>query len=72
MGDLGFTQVSEFMGVNGIDYVGPLRPDIQQVTIFSAGLFKGASSPETAKELVKFLTSPEVVPLLKKRGLEPR
>jgi molybdate transport system substrate-binding protein len=49
MGDLGFTQVSEFMGVNGIDYVGPLRPDIQQVTIFSAGLFKGASSTETAR-----------------------
>ena len=51
-GDLGFTQVSEFMSVNGIDYVGPLRPDIQQVTIFSAGLFKGASSTETARHFL--------------------
>jgi molybdate transport system substrate-binding protein len=70
-GDLGFTQVSEFAGVKGIDYVGPLPPGIQQVTVFSAGLFKDATSPGIAAELVKFLNSAAAAPVLAKHGLEP-
>ncbi len=70
-GDLGFTQVSEFVEVKGIDYVGPLPPDIQQVTMFSAGLFKGAPSAEVAHDLVKFLTAPQAGPVLYRHGLEP-
>jgi molybdate transport system substrate-binding protein len=70
-GDLGFQQVSEFIDVKGIDYVGPLPPDIQQVTVFSAGLFRSAPAPEAAKALIKFLTSAQAAPILKKHGLDP-
>ena len=70
-GDIGFTQVSELLAVKGIEYLGPLPADIQDVTIFSAGLGKTAPQPEAAKALVKFLTAPPSVPVLKKTGLEP-
>jgi molybdate transport system substrate-binding protein len=70
-GDIGFTQVSELLAVKGIDYLGPLPADIQDVTIFSAGLGKGAPQPEAAKALLKFVTAPPAVPMLKKTGLEP-
>jgi len=70
-GDLGFQQVSEFVDAKGIDYVGPLPADIQQVTIFSAGLFRSASAPVAAKALVKFLTSQEAAPILRRHGLDP-
>ena len=70
-GDLGFQQVSEFVDTKGIEYVGPLPADIQQVTIFSAGLFRSASAPVAAKALVKFLTSREAAPILKRHGLDP-
>ena len=70
-GDIGFTQVSELLAVKGIDYLGPLPADIQDVTIFSAGLGKAAPQPDAAKALLKFLTAPPSVPVLKKTGLEP-
>lgn len=70
-GDIGFTQVSELLAVKGIDYLGPLPADVQQVTVFSAGLHKAAPAPDAAKALVKFLTSPDAAPAVKKSGLEP-
>jgi molybdate transport system substrate-binding protein len=70
-GDIGFTQVSEFLAIAGIEYLGPAPGEFQKVTIFSAGLGKGAAQPEAAKALLKFLTAPPTVPVLKKTGLAP-
>jgi len=70
-GDIGFTQISEFLMVKGIDYIGPLPADIQSVTVFSMGLHANAPSKEAAKALIKFLTSPEAVSAMRTRGLEP-
>ncbi len=70
-GDIGFTQVSELLAVKGIDYLGPIPADVQQVTIFSAGIHKAAPQAEAARALVKFVTAPRTVPVLKKTGLEP-
>jgi molybdate transport system substrate-binding protein len=69
--DLGFQQVSELLHVKGIDYLGPLPADIQNITVFSAGLHAAAPAPDTAKALVKFLTAPEASPMIKKMGMEP-
>jgi molybdate transport system substrate-binding protein len=69
--DLGFQQVSELLHVKGIDYLGPLPADIQNITVFSAGLHTAAPAPEAAKELVKFLTAPEAGPIIKTTGMEP-
>jgi molybdate transport system substrate-binding protein len=57
--------------VKGIDYLGPLPADIQNITVFSAGLHAAAPAPDTAKALVKFLTAPEASPMIKKMGMEP-
>jgi molybdate transport system substrate-binding protein len=46
--DLGFQQVSELLHVKGIDYLGPLPPDIQHITVFSAALHKAATAPDAA------------------------
>jgi len=70
-GEIGFTQVSELLAVKGIDYLGPLSPDVQQVTTFSAGLHRAAPAPEAAKALLKFLTGPDARAAVKKSGLEP-
>src|SRR4029078_9700045 len=36
--ELGFQQISELLPIAGADLVGPLPPDVQQITIFSAGI----------------------------------
>jgi molybdate transport system substrate-binding protein len=69
--EIGFQQISELLPVPGIDYVGPLPPEVQKVTVFSAGIAVGAKQPDAARSLIKFLASPAVVPAIKKSGLEP-
>jgi len=69
--EIGFQQVSELLSIPGVDYVGPLPPEVQRVTFFSAGIATGAKEPEVARELVKFFTSPAADPVIAKHGLEP-
>ena len=69
--DLGFQQVSELQHVKGIQFVGPLPPDIQTTTVYSAGIRNAAAAPDAAKALVKFLRSPEAALAIKKMGMEP-
>jgi molybdate transport system substrate-binding protein len=69
--EIGFQQVSELLPIAGIDYLGPLPPDIQHVTIFSGGIQVGAKAPDAASALIKFITSPTAVPIIKKSGMEP-
>lgn len=69
--DLGFQQVSELLHVKGIDYLGPLPADIQNITVYSAALHPAAPAPDAARALVKFLTAPEAAPIIKKTGMEP-
>jgi molybdate transport system substrate-binding protein len=69
--EIGFQQVSELVHIKGIDYIGPLPPDVQHVTVFSAGLHAGAKHPEAAKALVEFLTAAPAKAVYKKNGLEP-
>ena len=69
--EIGFQQVSELLPIAGIDYVGPLPPEVQKVTVFAAGIAVGAREPDAARALVKYLSSPAVAPAIAKTGLEP-
>jgi molybdate transport system substrate-binding protein len=69
--EIGFHQVSELLPVKGIDIVGPLPPDIQQITVFSAGLHVGAKEADAAKALIAFLTTPAAATVIKKHGMDP-
>lgn len=69
--EIGFQQVSELLPIPGLDYVGPLPPEAQEITVFSAGVAVGAKNPEAARALIEFLASPAVVPAIRKAGLEP-
>lgn len=70
-GDIGFTQVSEFLHAKGIDYQGPLPADSQEITIFSSGVPKTAPKNDAPAALIRFVTSPSVLSTLKRNGLEP-
>ena len=68
--EIGFQQVSELVHIAGIDYIGPLPPDVQCVTVFSCGMQTGAAQPDAAKALVAFLTTPAAKTVMTKHGLE--
>jgi molybdate transport system substrate-binding protein len=70
-GEIGFTQTSELLHAQGVDYVGPLPPDIQHVTVWSAGLHAGAPVPDTARALLAFLAGPQAAAAIRRSGMEP-
>ena len=39
--------------------------------VYSAIILAGAKEPETAKSLVRFLSSEIAIPLIKQKGMEP-
>jgi molybdate transport system substrate-binding protein len=69
--EIGIQQVSEMSHFPGVDYAGPLPADIQKMTIFASGIAAAAKQPESAKALVRFITSPSAADAYKKRGMEP-
>lgn len=68
--EIGFQQISELLSVPGIDYVGPLPPEVQRVTVFAAGVVTASAHPDAARSLIKYLSSPEAAVTLTKSGLE--
>jgi molybdate transport system substrate-binding protein len=68
--EIGIQQLPELMAVPGIDIIGPLPPDVQLMTVFSAGLSANAKNVEGAKALIHFLTTPKAVAVIKAKGME--
>jgi molybdate transport system substrate-binding protein len=69
--DLGFQQLSELLHVPGIDIVGPLPPEIQAVTVFSAGVGSSSCRGKQAGALVAYLTSPDAEAAKRQHGMDP-
>ena len=69
--DLGFQQISELVHETGIDYIGPLPADIQNVTNYSSAIGVGSSAAESVKALQAFLSAPSAAPVIRKNGMEP-
>ena len=65
-------QISEIVPVKGVTLVGPLPPDFQKVTVYSAGLAARSPSPAVARAFVAFLTRPGFKPKLAAAGLDYR
>jgi molybdate transport system substrate-binding protein len=68
--DLGFQQTSEFLGVDGIDVMGPLPASIQTITAFTAGVSTKSAHPDGARAFIAHLISPETQAAKQKLGME--
>jgi molybdate transport system substrate-binding protein len=69
--EIGFQQVSELIHVPGITYVGAIPAELQPGFSFAGALTSNAQQPDAAKALIKFLSSPEAAPVIRKAGLAP-
>ena len=69
--DLGFQQLSELIGQPGVEVVGPLPPEIQAVTVFSAGVASQSAEPQAAEAFVAFLASSETADAKRRHGMAP-
>ncbi len=69
--EIGLQQVSELMSNPGVEVIGMLPAELQQITIYSAGVTAGAREADAARAMIKALTAPSAAPVYKARGLEP-
>jgi molybdate transport system substrate-binding protein len=67
--DLGLQQVSELMSNPGVDVVGLLPVELQQVTVYSAGITANATQAEAAKTFIRFISAPAAAPIFAAKGL---
>jgi molybdate transport system substrate-binding protein len=68
--ELGIQQISEILAVPGVELVGGLPPELQQVTVFSAAVCSGIGNLELARLFVAYITSDDVLPVVRMKGME--
>jgi len=68
--ELGIHQISEIVPVKEVTLIGPLPAEIQNYTVYAAGIGTGAKDGEAAKALIKALTGPAAAAVLKSKGME--
>ncbi len=68
---LGFQQLSELIHVQGIHIVGPLPPDIQITTTFSAAIGSQSSQSDAVRALLGYMASPQGDAAKLRQGMEP-
>jgi molybdate transport system substrate-binding protein len=69
--ELGMVVITQIMTTPGVDLVGPLPREVQSYVRWSGGVSANSAAPHAAKELIRFLTGPAALPVLKAQGMEP-
>ncbi len=67
--ELGFQQLSELIHLEGISIVGPLPPEIQITTTFSAGVCTASAHIEEASKLLAYMASPAAANAKLRQGM---
>ena len=66
---IGFQQVCELLPVAGIDLVGPLPDDVQEITTFGAAVLVQAKEPRAARELIHHFKADSAKPVIRATGM---
>jgi len=69
--EVGIQQISEILPHAGVTLVGPLPKEIQNYTVYAAGIGTGTQQGGDAKALIASLVSPSAQALFKSKGMEP-
>jgi len=69
--EIGMTQISEILPYTGVELAGPLPPDIQSYTYFSAAASPASKEADVARAFIKFLATPSALAVIKAKGMEP-
>jgi molybdate transport system substrate-binding protein len=67
--EVGMQQIVAILPVSGAELVGPLPGELQNIIVYAAGIAPG--SGQAARALVAFMGTPEVVRMIRAKGMEP-
>jgi molybdate transport system substrate-binding protein len=69
--EMAIQQVNVSKPIPGTDYVGDLPADLHEYVVFPIAIMAVSKEQEAARALIRFVTSPQAAPLLKKGMMEP-
>jgi len=69
--ELGMVVTTQILTTSGVQFVGPLPPELQSYLEFVGGVSADAEAPAAARELLRFLTGPIARPVIEAQGMEP-
>ena len=69
--EIGVIPITQVVTTPGLDLAGPLPPEIQVYTVFEGAVSANSKVPDAARALIKFLTGPTAIPVIKAQGMEP-
>lgn len=67
--EIAIHQISEILPVKGVTLAGPLPEEIQNYTVYAAGLSAAARDPKAAQAWIDYLRSPAAAAAIKSRGM---
>jgi molybdate transport system substrate-binding protein len=69
--ELGIIPITHVVTTPGLELAGPLPPEIQMYTVFEGAVSANSKAADAARALIKFLTGPAAIPVVKVQGMEP-
>jgi molybdate transport system substrate-binding protein len=69
--EVGMQQIVAILPVKGAELVGPLPGELQNIIVYAAGLASAGAQSATARDFVAFMATPEVVRMIRAKGMEP-
>jgi molybdate transport system substrate-binding protein len=69
--ELGIHQISEIVPHEGVTLVGPLPKEIQNYTVYAAGVGPTTKYPDEARKVIAVFSGPSAQALFKSKGMEP-
>ena len=69
--ELGMVVITQIMTTPGVELVGPIPHEVQSYVRWSGAVSSNSVAAQVASDLLKFLTGPTALPVLKAQGMEP-
>ncbi len=69
--EIGMQQIVAILPVKGAELVGPLPGELQNIIVYAAGLAAATANGAVARTFIAFMAMPEVVSLIRAKGMEP-
>jgi molybdate transport system substrate-binding protein len=69
--EVGMQQIVAILPVKGAELVGPLPSELQNIIVYAAGFAAGSAQSGAARTFIAFMAMPEVVNLIRAKGMEP-
>lgn len=69
--ELGMVITGQILTTNGVQFAGPLPPELQSYVVFVGGVSSGTKASRASHDLLGFLTGKTAQSVIRSQGMEP-